>query len=320
MKTSEQHQHDTHLLTRQAEKATPEVELQQMYAPATHDQNAAPRVLRSSDVMKLQRQIGNQATQQLLTNEASQQQAGPQNQAEGRQDSQLFESGQLTMEGEGLGPETLTIHWPAGASGVTIGFGYDMKERSADDIKADLVAAGISEANAGSLSGGAGLRGATAQKWVDDNKQQPWATITAEQRAALFRQSFPGYRDRARNLATSRTPTAGSARVNAASRDVSLRFVVPTERWDQLHPAVIEVLTDMAYSGAYSYGRHESINPILMDEKLTPVEQLQQIRPILEALPRQVQAPERRRLRLQFIDTIIGRLQTQQQTGAQPQQ
>jgi hypothetical protein len=79
---------------------------------------------------------------------------------------------------------------------------------------------------------------------------------------------------------------------------------------------VIELLTDMTYSGAYSYGRHESINPILMDERLTPVEQLQQIRPILEGLPRAAQAPERRRLRLQFIDNLITRLQGQRNQGA----
>jgi hypothetical protein len=220
------------------------------------------------------------------------------------------------MEGEGLGPETLTIHWPAGASGVTIGYGYDMKERSAEDIIANLTEAGISRENATSLAGGAGLEGAAAQRWVAANRRQPWATITSEQRAALFRQLFPAYRARARNLATDRTPTRGSARVNAASRDPqTLQYVIPRERWDALHPGVIELLTDMTYSGAYSYSRHETINPILMDERLTPVEQLQQIRPILEGLPRAAQAPERRRLRLQFIDDLIARLQAQRNQG-----
>lgn len=316
MKLVEQ-QPDKQTLKRQAEIATHD--LDQAHVPASQE-HSSPRVMRSSDVITLQRQLGNQATQQILSNNAGQGETQNQAAPGAQQDRRLFESGQLTMEGEGLGAETLTIHWPAGASGVTLGFGYDMKERSADEVKADLMAAGISDTYAASLSAGAGLEGATAQKWVNDNKRQPWATITAEQRAALFQRGFPRYRDRARELATSRTPSRGTARVNAASRDVSLRFVVPTERWDQLHPAVIEVLTDMAYSGAYSYGRHESINPILMNERLTPVEQLQQIRPILEALPRPVQAPERRRLRLQFIDTIIGRLQAEQQRGAQPQQ
>jgi hypothetical protein len=35
------------------------------------------------------------------------------------------------------------LHWPGGASGVTLGAGYDMKARSANEVSSDLLSIGI---------------------------------------------------------------------------------------------------------------------------------------------------------------------------------
>lgn len=74
-----------------------------------------------------------------------------------------------------LGLETLKnvsnrLHWPKGASGVTIGPGYDMKERSATEIKSDLVAVGVSSTAATSAAAGSGLIGKDASKFALENK------------------------------------------------------------------------------------------------------------------------------------------------------
>lgn len=226
----------------------------------------------------------------------------------------LFTEGQLTMAAEGEGPVTLAIHWPGTEnSGVTIGYGYDMGTRGREQIISELTAADVSPTQARELAGAAHLRGTAAREWKDSNRSEPWATINEPQRRNLFQQLFPNYQNRARRLATSTTPTAGNRRINAASRDPkNLGFVIPTERWNQLHPAIVELLTDMSYVGIYSYSRHETINPILMNEELTTIQQLQQIRPTIQTLPLKIQKPHRRRLRLDFIDRVISGLQSQQ--------
>ena len=53
-------------------------------------------------------------------------------------------------------------HWPGGSSGVTLGAGYDMGGRTAEQVHADLVEIGIPAETAQSLSAGATLRGDAA--------------------------------------------------------------------------------------------------------------------------------------------------------------
>lgn len=49
---------------------------------------------------------------------------------------------------------TARLHWPGGASGVTLGPGYDMKDRSAASVTVDLQAIGIDASAAEDASGG----------------------------------------------------------------------------------------------------------------------------------------------------------------------
>ena len=59
---------------------------------------------------------------------------------------------------------------PSHNSGVTIGAGYDMGGRTEPQVKADLIAAGVSADLAGKLAKGAGLTGTAAQNFVDANR------------------------------------------------------------------------------------------------------------------------------------------------------
>lgn len=49
------------------------------------------------------------------------------------------------------------LHWPRGASGITLGPGYDMKARSADQITADMKAIGLSDDQAKIVAQAAGM-------------------------------------------------------------------------------------------------------------------------------------------------------------------
>ena len=55
------------------------------------------------------------------------------------------------------------LHWPGTASGVTLGPGYDMKERHPKEIKSDLISIGLSATTAESIGEASGLTGEDAK-------------------------------------------------------------------------------------------------------------------------------------------------------------
>ncbi|MFV8754006.1 pesticin C-terminus-like muramidase [Nannocystaceae bacterium ST9] len=138
---------------------------------------------------------------------------------------------QLTFETEG-GKLTAVLrpHCPGSSSGVTIGPGYDMKERTAADVKADLEAAGIPTDVADKLSGGVGKSGDTAKTWIGENFPGSAAVITTEASANLFTHVYPTYSELVR-------------------KKVSEEWLAP---WDQLPLKMKEVLVDLAFRGDMS--------------------------------------------------------------------
>jgi PKD repeat protein len=158
--------------------------------------------------------------------------------------------GQLTFDVEGTGDETLTIHWPGGSSGVTIGRGYDMRWRSKAQVFEALTAAGVPNASAEKLADGAGLDGPEAKAFVEAYKAESWATITRKQQHHLFTAVFSTYVQAARDGVNSAT------RWGIRFDDGSIKMYPehsPT-LFDDLPPAVIDVAAAIAYnvgSGAF---------------------------------------------------------------------
>lgn len=83
------------------------------------------------------------------------------------------------------------LHWPRGASGVTLGPGYDMKGRSAASIKSQLLALGLSDDIAEKASAASGKEGHDANKFAKDHKNL--INLTAEQEKQLLRLTLPTY-------------------------------------------------------------------------------------------------------------------------------
>jgi GH24 family phage-related lysozyme (muramidase) len=83
------------------------------------------------------------------------------------------------------------LHWPGGASGVTLGPGYDMKERSAAEIEKDMLSIGVSSASAKLISGGAGLTGDSAKSFCVSNKKT--VNLTEAQERKLLVYIVPAY-------------------------------------------------------------------------------------------------------------------------------
>jgi GH24 family phage-related lysozyme (muramidase) len=83
------------------------------------------------------------------------------------------------------------LYWPGGASGVTLGAGYDMKERTKNQVSADMVRICVPKAIADKIANGAGLSGSKAEDFADDNHDL--VTLTNAQETALLAFIIPHY-------------------------------------------------------------------------------------------------------------------------------
>lgn len=83
------------------------------------------------------------------------------------------------------------LHWPGGASGVTLGPGYDMKMRTRTQITADMSGIGLHKVTADKIAGAAGLVGAPAQDFAEDNEDL--VTLTSQQQVRLLARVVPAY-------------------------------------------------------------------------------------------------------------------------------
>ena len=82
-------------------------------------------------------------------------------------------------------------HWPGGSSGVTLGPGYDMKDRSRADVLRDLKALGLDAEISERVSAGAGLKGSAAEDFADDNDDS--VNLSLQEQVSLLKLIVPRY-------------------------------------------------------------------------------------------------------------------------------
>ncbi|WP_367620763.1 glycoside hydrolase family protein [Geomonas oryzisoli] len=83
------------------------------------------------------------------------------------------------------------LHWPGGASGVTLGAGYDMKTRSKQQVLTDLQEIGVSRDLSAKAACGAGLSGEAAESFVLSHRKM--LVLGEQQSIALLRLILPSY-------------------------------------------------------------------------------------------------------------------------------
>ena len=83
------------------------------------------------------------------------------------------------------------LHWPGGASGVTLGPGYDMRDRSRAEVEQKLRSIKLPPDLATKAAAGAGLRGEAARKFAQDNKNL--VNLTDDQQSRLLQVNLPSY-------------------------------------------------------------------------------------------------------------------------------
>ena len=92
---------------------------------------------------------------------------------------------------EALATVSNRLHWPGGASGVTLGPGYDMKERHPKEIKSDLISIGLSPGIAETVSEGSGLTAQDAKYFCGEHHNL--VDLPYDQELKLLKRIAPHY-------------------------------------------------------------------------------------------------------------------------------
>jgi GH24 family phage-related lysozyme (muramidase) len=83
------------------------------------------------------------------------------------------------------------LYWPKGSSGVTLGAGYDMKERTKHSIVHDMMSIGLPKDVAEKIAQGSKLKHSAAQLFAEDNDEL--VSLTRQQEMQLLRLIVPHY-------------------------------------------------------------------------------------------------------------------------------
>lgn len=166
-------------------------------------------------------------------------------------------NGQLTFDAEGAEGgkyHSRTIHWPGGVSGVTIGRGYDMGQRTSKQILGHMEAAGITGTQATLLSQSAGLTGKAAGDWTSANKSKV-GEITPEQQEALFNIVYAEMKKSVTDI----SERGGEKGAKTVYGDVD---------FDKLHPAIMDLVVDLRYRGDYHSESRKKVQPLMVKNDL----------------------------------------------------
>ena len=163
--------------------------------------------------------------------------------------------GLVTFESEGVESpgsrfHSRVLHWPGGASGVTIGRGYDLKLKSREKIEGDLVGAGVPVAEAKEIAKAAGLSGAAASAFCAAHKD---FQISQETQVKLFEISYGEEEKEVRRISDKADCCAKYGTVN----------------WDKLNPAIMDIFVDLKFRGDYTPGARNFCQKFLVKNDLS---------------------------------------------------
>jgi hypothetical protein len=148
----------------------------------------------------------------------------------------VVDKGQLSFDSEGQegGPfNSRTPHVPSDSSGVTIGRGYDLKERTETEVVDALTAAGLTSTQAVAYSKGVRLQGQEARNFI---KSSSLTDITPSQQKKLFIATYLEKENEVKRICQKSDTVDAYGTVN----------------WDTLDFRIKEVLTDLAFRGDYT--------------------------------------------------------------------
>ncbi|MBF8270310.1 MAG: calcium-binding protein [Gammaproteobacteria bacterium] len=179
----------------------------------------------------------------------------PEPEAAVEDDAFIVPFGQLTFDAEGLEQRgkyfSRSPHVPGPSSGITIGRGYDLGSRSANEIIADLIAAGVDRAIAVRFGEGRGYKGQKARNLIR-RQQLDQIEITPQQQNDLF-------------LITYQELEGDVIRI-CSKHDIVEKY--GQVNWNDLHAALRDITVDLRYRGDYTGATREVVQPMLVRNDL----------------------------------------------------
>ena len=194
--------------------------------------------------------------------------------------------GLITWEVEGNegGPyHSRKLHVPSATSGLTLGRGYDMKNRSSAKINQDLTASGVPAADAGKIAMAAGLAGDAAKKFIVDQQLSAFE-ISKPAQVALF-------------LITYADEKAVVDRISAKPETVAAYGAC---LWAKIDQAVIDLLVDLKYRGDYTPDSRVLVQPLAARNDLAGLAQAMKVRGNWPNVPK-----DRFERRIAFLDKAL---------------
>ena len=146
--------------------------------------------------------------------------------------------GLLTFDAEGMEGgvfHSRKLHVPSDSSGLTIGRGYDMKEKSSQKIETDLNLAGVANRRAIILGRASKLSGNQARQFIVDQSLEEFE-ISIETQEKLFNISY----------------NEMSADVQRICNKPDCIKAYGEVNWNNLNAAIKEVIVDLRYRGDYT--------------------------------------------------------------------
>jgi hypothetical protein len=148
-------------------------------------------------------------------------------------------------------------HVPGRSSGVTIGRGYDMSQRSREGITTDLRQAGVPVATANKLAGCSGFRGQRAKDYIAEHNLGE-LSITPEQQYHLFLDIYE--------------ELAGDVLRICTKADVVAKYGATD--WEELDPLLRDMAIDLRYRGDYTPATRTRVQPVLVANSLPRMRRL----------------------------------------------
>ena len=160
-----------------------------------------------------------------------------------------YPQGYFTFHAEGASSSaTDKLHWPKGASGVTIGPGYDLKERTELAVYADMISVGISREDANIIKKGAGKKFHEAEMFVKNYKDKI-KPINKAQKIALFNMIWNRYYVPTSKRLFKKLPhEIYEKNISVINKKDSKVFWHKTD-WEDLDNRIIDIIVDLLYQG-----------------------------------------------------------------------
>ncbi len=170
--------------------------------------------------------------------------------------------GQLTFDAEGMEKpgshyHSRVPHVPGRWSGVTIGRGYDMSQRSKEAIKTDLRQAGVAAGIANKFSACSGYKGSRAEAYLQAQDLADLA-ITPEQQYYLFLDTYE--------------ELAGDVIRICTKSDVVEKY--GASDWNSLDSTLRDIVVDLRYRGDYTSATRNKVQPIIVANSRSRLQRL----------------------------------------------